>query len=64
MWNISEKVTQRCSVKEKLKISKKLQARFSGPYFPAFGLNIRTRKTPNMDTFQAEFHYLVSLLDH
>ena len=34
---------------------------FSGPYFPAFGLNteryrvekIRTRKTPNMDTFQA-----------
>ena len=32
---------------------------FSGPYFPAFGLNIqseygkiRTRKTPNMDTFQ------------
>ena len=34
---------------------------FSGPYFPAFGLNteryrvekIRTRKTPNTDTFQA-----------
>ena len=39
---------------------------FSGPYFPAFGLNsercsvcgnIRTRKTPNTDTFHAVSSY-------
>ena len=48
---------------------------FSGPYFPAFGLNterygvslpiqsecgkIRTRKTPNTDTFQAVYFLIV-----
>ena len=42
---------------------------FSGPYFPAFGLNTkrysvcRTRKTPNTDTFYAVMFLLFDLED-
>ena len=58
--------------------AKEIQRRFFGPYFPAFGLNmeiyrvniriqskygkIRTKKSPNTDTFQAGKLFVLSVL--
>ena len=60
-WNICVKI--RLTATEVITVWKSLRIRsFSGPYFPAFGLNmdrysecgkIWTRKTPNTDTFYA-----------